>query len=66
MCKTTYTCDHCGITLDEKKDYVELEVDNGVEYFETDLCSHCFKEFDKIIRDFCGQKKVKEKEREED
>lgn len=62
MRKTTYTCDHCGVILDEKKDYLELEIDNGLEYFESDLCRNCFKELDKYTREFCGQKTKKERE----
>jgi hypothetical protein len=49
------TCDHCGKKLNEMKDYVDTEFNAIDEWFKADLCSECYKEISRTIKEFCGR-----------
>lgn len=49
------TCDHCGKELDDMHDYIDTEFDTKDNWICTDLCSECYAEISKTIREFCGK-----------
>lgn len=51
-----HTCDHCGKKLDDKKDYVEYDL-NEFEYRSIDLCAGCYKELEETINKFLNREK---------
>lgn len=53
MTKTKVYCDHCDKELDIMKDYIETEINLYCSYFNTDLCSDCYDELNKIVKEFC-------------
>ena len=52
------TCDHCGKKLNEMHDYVDTEFDTKDNWLCVDLCSECYAEISKTIREFCGKDQV--------
>lgn len=60
MTKTKIYCDHCGKELDEMHDYVDEEIDMGISWLRTDLCTECMEELKQIVYDFCDKAEKKE------
>ena len=58
MKKTIITCDHCGKELDEMKDYVDMEIDDFINWYEVDLCDECFHELDGIVRQYVNKESI--------
>lgn len=57
MHKMVYTCDHCGKQMDEMKDFVDMDIDNFIDFFKVDLCSECFHELNDMVLQYCNKKK---------
>ena len=53
MKELVVTCDHCGKKLDDMKDYADIEFDTIDNWFNADLCSECYAEISKTLREFC-------------
>lgn len=53
MKELVVTCDHCGKKLNNMNDYADTEFDTIDNWFTADLCSECYKEISKIIKEFC-------------
>lgn len=62
MRKTVITCDHCGKKINEMIDYPDIEFDVLNESFQADLCSGCYMEIGRIIKQFCKRGCQNEKE----
>ncbi len=57
MKKVTTICDHCGKELNEMKDYIDIDFDTIDTWFKADLCSECYTEISRIIKEFCKKDK---------
>lgn len=55
MTETRTYCDHCGVELNNMKDYIDICIDDFYSYFDTDLCKDCFMELNNMVRKFCGK-----------
>lgn len=59
MKKVIFTCDHCGVELDEMDDYADMEIDDFIDYVNTDLCSDCLSELNEIVLKYINKKQGK-------
>lgn len=55
MRKTVFTCDHCGREIDAIGDYLEIQIDDFLDFTEVDLCRNCFHELNKIVLQYCNK-----------
>lgn len=60
MRETKIYCDHCGRELDCMKDYEDITIEGAKKDINTDLCTKCADDLDKIIETFCSGLKFKQ------
>lgn len=54
MKELVITCDHCGKRLNNMVDYNDLDIELK-EWIDTDLCSNCYEELTKLVKQFTNK-----------
>lgn len=55
MKKNIVFCDHCGAELDAMHDMIDITIDLGSSWFDTDLCDECWQELKYKVDKFCSK-----------
>lgn len=51
-----YFCDHCGVEINSRNDFIDMDIETLEDYYRADLCEKCRVELakmqDELVKEF--------------
>ena len=52
-----YFCDHCGVEINSRNDFINMDIETLENFYRADLCEKCRAELakmqDEMVQEFC-------------